>query len=506
MVNSCTAVDRRRKSQINIITALCNQLVTTACGIIVPHILITAFGSEAYGLSVSITQFLSYITLLEGGIGGVARGKLYGSLARNDTAAISGTYYAIKRFFRYVAFAYIIYSIILGCTYYDLAHITAFSKPYVFALILVIGLSTLSKYMGGLSNLLLIVADQKQYVNNLILTTTTAVNTLVIVLLVKLNADFIWVKLGSSMIFIVRPLLYAIYVKKHYRLSKVDMKPDALEQKWTGIGQHIAYFLHTNTDIVLLTVLSDVKLVAVYAVYKLVISSIRSIAESFSSGMEAVFGELIAKNQLEKLRRSYMQYSTMLNSVSGVLFTCTGILIISFVRLYTKGITDANYIQPTFALILMMSEAVNCIMLPCSCLPIAANHLKQTRWGAYGEAIINIALSCILIKWSPLVGVALATLIATVFRATFNLVYSTKHILFLTPTRHIVSFFISSAVIASVSYAGYLLIENAVIENYIQWAICGMATFAIIALPIFTLYVRRSKNMKDADNGANLNC
>lgn len=159
-----------------------------------------------------------------------------------------------------------------------------------------------------------------------------------------------------------------------------------------------------NTDIVLFTLFADVKLVAVYAVYNMVIGSVRAITESFSSGMEAKFGELIAKGRLDRLRRAFWRYQTLIVSVSVVLFSCTAALIVPFVRLYTKGITDADYIQPVFALILLMAEAVNCMMLPCSGLPAAANRFRQTRWGAYGEAAINIILSCALIHWSPLIG------------------------------------------------------------------------------------------------------
>ena len=69
------------REKLNIVTSLMNQAVTLACGILIPHMLISTYGSEAYGISVSITQFLSYISLLEGGIGGVARAERYQPLA-----------------------------------------------------------------------------------------------------------------------------------------------------------------------------------------------------------------------------------------------------------------------------------------------------------------------------------------------------------------------------------------------------------------------------------------
>lgn len=472
----------------NIVTTLLNQLITTACGILIPRILIGEYGSEAYGISVSITQFLSYITLLESGIGGVARAELYGPLARGEDEEISAVYWAVRRFFLGVSAAFVIYSVGLGISFYDIAHVSLFSRRYVFFLVLVIGLSTLAKYMGGLANLTLIVADQKQYVNNLILAATTLINTLSVVVLAKLNAGLIWVKLGSSLIFVVRPLLYAVYVKRHYRLTRVRGKRAVLKQKWTGIGQHIAYFLHTNTDVFLLTLFARSAQVAVYSVYNLVSSSIRAITESFSGGMEALFGALYARGEQEELKRVFRKYQVLLTGVSFVLFSCAGILIVSFVRLYTAGITDADYIQPGFAVTLLLAEAVNCMMLPYTCLPVAANRLKQTRWGAYGETILNIGISCILIWWKPLLGVAVGTLAATLFRGIYYMCYSSRCILKIILTGELLRFAVVFAGMSAVMLAGQHLLQRVVMENFLQWILWGGAVFCVLALPAFLFW------------------
>ena len=50
---------RDDRAKRNIATALCNQLITTACGIVTLRVLLASFGSEAYGICASITQFLS---------------------------------------------------------------------------------------------------------------------------------------------------------------------------------------------------------------------------------------------------------------------------------------------------------------------------------------------------------------------------------------------------------------------------------------------------------------
>ena len=469
------------KPKLNIFTTIANQLVATACGIVVPRILIGGFGSEAYGVTVSITQFLSYITLLEGGIGGVARAKLYEPLALGDQQKISAVYRAEQTFFRHVALVFLLYSVALGFAFHDLAKVTLYSRSYVFLLVLVISAATLAKYLFGLPNLTLIVADQKQYINNYIMIGTTALNTLLVVLLVDRSCDLLWVKLGSSVVFLVRPILYSAYIHKHFHIQKTQEAE--LEQKWTGIGQHIAYFLHTNTDVVLLTLFADVKLVAVYAVYNMVISSVRAITQSVSGSMEARFGELIAKEEHQTLLAAYRKYKSLLTAVTLTMFGCTGVLILPFVQLYTKGITDADYIQPTFAVVLMLAEAMNCLVLPCASLPVAANRFRQTRWGAYGEAIINLGLSLVLIHWNPLLGVVLGTLIATLFRALYYMIYSAKEILCVSPYRVLVRFFGAMLLLLGVTAAGNLLLRAITIDNYLHWFLYGMIVFATLAVP-----------------------
>lgn len=51
---------------------------------------------------------------------------------------------------------------------------------------------------------------------------------------------------------------------------------------------------------------------------------------------------------------------------------------------------------------------------------MAAGHIKQTQWISVTEAIINIVLSLILVKWIGIIGVALGTLIAFAFNTSIR--------------------------------------------------------------------------------------
>ena len=490
---------RISKAKLNIISTMASQIVTIICGLVVPRLLLGAFGSAQYGLTVSITQFLSFVALFEGGIGGVARARLYDPLAHGNEKEISAVFRAEQEFFRHLGLAFILYSIILGLFFRNIAHADEYSGPYLFALVMAISLSSIAKYMFGLPNLTIILADQRKYVNSMIMIATTIINMIAVMVLVNRSLDILWVKLGSSLVFIARPVIYSLYTRKHYNIQKTEKA--VLEQKWTGIGQHIAYYLHMNADIILLTVFADIKWVAVYSVYSLIITNIRALTESFSGSMEAAFGELIAKKQQNRLVRSYKKYTGLITAVTVVLFSCTGILILDFVRLYTKGVNDADYFQPAFAMILLAAESVNCLSLTSSSMPIAANQIKQTRWGAYGEALINITVSLSLIHWNPLVGVALGTLAATVFRGIYYVIYASGRVLHLPVYRQVIHLVCYSGVIMILTAIGYKVVARLSIDNFLQWCICGVLVFIVISVPASLLLKSYLKRIDEQNKG-----
>ena len=479
---------KMHKKKLNISTTLLSHLVTTICGVTLPGIMISAFGSTIYGLCTSIAQFLAYISLLEGRITGVARAELYVPLAKKDYFEVSRVYHAIKHFFSLIGVAFLVYTMIISLVYYDIADVTDVSRNYTFFLVWIISFSTLAQYLFGLSNLTLIYADQKQYVAYLIVTSTTVSNALIVIILVKLGCDILTVKIGSSIVYIAQPIFWGIYVRKNYQLQPVGKNRAGLDQKWTGMGQHIAYYLHKNIDVVLLTLFAELRFVAVYSIYRLIVASMRNIVGSFASGMEAAFGELIAKQEQSALQSLFLKYKYLLSSVSVILFGTTAVLIVPFVRLYTAGVSDADYIQPTFAMLLLFSEAIDCFMQPCWSISVSANKLRETRWGSYGEAVINVVLSLILVQWSPLIGVALATLIATIFKCVFYMVYAAGNILKIRIMELLKNFILTNGLLFLSALGGFVVLAKFSIDNYIEWAIWGICVVTIVSVLTAVVY------------------
>lgn len=62
---------KNKVTLLNIASSLLLQVVSVISGLIVPRIILSCFGSDINGLVSSINQFLSYITLIEGGLQGL---------------------------------------------------------------------------------------------------------------------------------------------------------------------------------------------------------------------------------------------------------------------------------------------------------------------------------------------------------------------------------------------------------------------------------------------------
>lgn len=473
-----TSVDQQRiqRTKLSIFSSLACQGVTVICGLIVPRLMLEAFGADAYGAMTSIAQFLSYIVLIDGGVGGIARVALYKPLAEGNFLQVSKILNEVRHFFRILAYIFLIYTFILACSFKYISNFQYFDWSNTFLLVFAISLSTLAQYLFGISYAVLLQTAQRIYITSLIQIGTLIINTLLIILLIKWGVGLLAVKFCSVLIFTLPPFFMYAYVKRHFPLVKtLQRDKEALKQKWVGLGQHLAWFLHGNTDIVVLTLCANLPLVAVYSVYNMIVSNISNTTLAFSSGMEAFFGDLLARNETDTLQRSFHYYETLLSLMGLILYLPTVLLIIPFIRLYTQGLTDAPYYQPLFSLLLALVGLIYCLRLGYMNIIYAAGHFKQTNAGAYGETALNVGLSVLLVWKYGLVGIVCATLIAVVFRWIYSVFYVSRHILY----RPIGLWLKRSGVNLLTFIVGYFvgrqILSYFTITNYFQWIVAAVA-------------------------------
>lgn len=420
---------RAKRVLTNILSTFVGQIITIICGFIIPSILIRQYGSNTYGLVASITQFLSYITLLESGIGPVIKAALYKPIAKKDKKEIEQILKASEKFFKTISYIFILYIAIL-CIIFPFIMNKQFDIWFTISLVVIISISTFAEYYFGMTYKLYLQAEQRAYVVSNIQIVTTVMNAAMVIVLVQCGTSIQIVKLSTALIFVLRPIWQNIYVKRKYNINLKNVNGNyKLKQKWDGFAQHIASVIHSNTDTAVLTIFCNVKEVSVYSVYKLVINGINGIVNSFLSGVDSLCGDMLAKNEKKQLNKFFLAYEFIYFTIITIIFTSTMLLILPFVSVYTKGITDTSYYRPVFAYLIVLAEFISTVRLPYMKITYAAGHFKETKKGAWLEAISNITISIILVTKLGVVGVAIGTLIAMSIRTIEFMYHSSKYIL-----------------------------------------------------------------------------
>ncbi|HFR3806101.1 TPA: sugar isomerase, partial [Streptococcus suis] len=201
-----------KQLSLNILISILNQLVIIVCGFILPRVLLESFGSTVNGLVTSIRQFLNFITFLEMGIGVVISSSLYEPLFKQDTEKVSAIIVSSKRFFNKLVLYFTFFLVVLVFTYPFF--VVEFNFIYVSILMVILSLNLYSQYYFGIVNQLLLTADQKNYIPQGLSMVTVILNTLATAVIVNYSKNVHVVFLSTSFIYLARPLVMDIYVRK----------------------------------------------------------------------------------------------------------------------------------------------------------------------------------------------------------------------------------------------------------------------------------------------------
>lgn len=411
----------------NSISPLIYQVTTIICGFILPRLILGYYGTEVNGLVNSITQFLAIISFLELGVGAVVQSSLYKPLADKDDITVSKVITSADKFFRRLGYILAIYVVVM-LFYYPYLVKQSFSFMFTATLIAAISIRSFAQYFFGIVNRLLLLADQKAYIQYIAQTAAVIANTVGCYVLIAFDCSVQVVYGLTSLIFFLQPLAIHLYIKRYYALDRqihYDVEP--IKQKWNGVAQHIAAVILSSSDSIVLTTFSTLVNVSIYTVYYLPMSGARLMIMSMISGIEALIGNLWAKQDLAELRKVFAWTEWSIHTGTTLIFTLTAILIVPFVQVYTHGVNDANYMQPLFGVLLVGANSGHCLRLPYNIMILAAGHYKQTQHNYIIAAVMNIAISIVCVKQFGLIGVALGTLAAMVYQTVWMAWYNSKN-------------------------------------------------------------------------------
>ena len=331
---------KNKVTLVNMISSLALQICTIISGFIIPKIILSYFGSDTNGLISSLNQFLSYISLLEGGVTGVVAANLYKPLVNGDNQKLSAVVVTSKKFFNKVGAIFIAYTFCLAIVY---PLVFKMDFWYVFFLTVILSMNLLVQYMFSITLRTLLNADKKLYIVSFTQIISTILNTILAYVSVKIYPSIHLLKLISGLLFFAQPVIYGRYVRKYYSIDwSAEADNQLLKERWNGFAINLAAFIHNSTDISILTFFTNLATVSIYNIYSLVAVGLKSLVQALTSGISATIGHAYAREDWDELNQKMDLYEYIVFLLVSFLFTVGALLITPFVMLYTSGIYDAD--------------------------------------------------------------------------------------------------------------------------------------------------------------------
>lgn len=472
-----------RKGINNVITSILSQLVTLALGIVIPRLVLVNLGSEANGLLSSINEVLVYVALLEAGVGAASLQALYGPVAKDDKDAINGVLSATNYFYRKTGRIYFAVVLLLAFVF-PFTLKTSLPHATIMGVMLLSGLPGVINYYFQAKFKLLLRAEGKRYITtNLATIIHVATSISKIVLLLK-GYGIIELQVMYLAFNLLQAAFIIWYIRKHYRWINLNAEPDfpAISQSKNVLVHQISGLIFNHTDVLLLTYLCGLKTVSVYSMYTMLLGMIGAVISHFD-GFDFILGQTFNtdRKRFTKLQDCYEVYNMALTF--SLMCIATN-FILPFLRLYTAGINDIDYIDDILPYLFTATYLLTCGRNTSLQAINYARHFKETQWQAVVESILNITISLLCVWKFGIYGVLMGTIAALLFRTNAMILYANRRILHRNPWITYRRWLLNLAIFIAVTVAGKWLFSFVALDSYLRiigWAI----VCCIVVIPLF---------------------
>ncbi|MEJ8734518.1 lipopolysaccharide biosynthesis protein [Mediterraneibacter sp. ICN-202921] len=477
------------------------QVIVFLSGIILPRFILEAYGSSINGMITSVNQFLMYLGLAEAGVGTATVVALYNPLALKRTDEVNGILSASRRFYNRSGMLFLGLVLVLVYVYPFLIS-RQLDTGLVRGMVFVLASSTLVDYFFLGKYRALLMANQEGYVVALIQAAGTIVNMAVSIVLIYMGASVLAVKAVATGVYMLRLILVRTYAKRRHPELNFHAEPieEALNQKNAALLHQVVGIIVNNTDTAILTIcLGSRSLleVSVYGTYMLVVNAVNQLMTSFSNGLTAGFGEVIAKKEDAVLKKSYSSYEYMYMVILFIVIACMGVLILPFIRIYTINLEDVSYVRPVLAVLFTLIVLMQNVRIPGLTIICAAGHYKETRRQAILEAVLHLVVSLSLVWKFGMAGVLMGAVCSYGYRSCDIVLYNNKYLIKGSGKRSFIRIFRNGLAAGVLMWLGLLLIPQEMTSFFVWFVYAvGMGSASVAGI-VAVNYLAEPKEFKE---------
>ena len=408
---------RVKNSLKNIGMSIFTQVVAVLLGFISRKIFIDNLGSEYLGINGLLTNILSMLSLVEGGIGASITYNLYKPLAEKDEEKIIALVQLYKKLYSIIAMIVVLLSLFLY-PFIDLLIKGGTTVPYIGIVYSIFIAKNIISYLNA-HKWSLINADQKSYVLGKYNLLFNVITTILKIIVLKTTQNYILFLLIEVVVFIIQNIYVGSVISKKYKYIRTSIKYKVDNNTKENLITNVkAIFLHNigkycvfGTDNLLISSMINIKTVGLYSNYNMIIGQLSSLVDPILNGVGASVGNLIAKDTNEKCYEVFK----LMYLINFWIYSISVILLYNLLQPFITWWLGSEYLIDKLTLIILLFNFyVTGLRTTVNIFKSKAGIFSEDKYIPLIEATLNLGSSIILARYIGLAGIFMGTIISTI--------------------------------------------------------------------------------------------
>lgn len=410
-----------KKSIFNVLTDIIPHCIISILGFIKIKLFIDVFGPELNGILQLFAQILGYLSLFESGLGVGVVFLLYKPFKDNNINKINELLKGASIIYKRIALVIILLSLFILFRIDLLITNNPFEISFIQTLFLLDLIANLFGYFY-IGYILVFEADHSKYRLNIYRETIYILKMLIEIVMIIYRVHIIYILIFHVAISFITALISKCLALRYYPwLDFKNTIPDFSSWKQTKhlFPSRLSNIVMSNTDIVVISAFLGPISVSIYTVYNYIIVYLDKIINKITNATIPGFGNLFISENKKHVEKVFNEYIVISTIIGTSIFIPLFISFNPFIKLWVgKSLLLSTVEVLLFSLILYL----RIIKIPLVNGILGLGLFKEIKIPTMIEAVTNIILSIILIKYYGIRGALLATFFSTlVFGFIFQL-------------------------------------------------------------------------------------
>lgn len=375
-------MNRSKKSIMNAIFALLQMGITSIFGLILSRSVLSYYGSDYNGVNSIVTQLVNTIMVLEGGFTLASNVALFKPFMEKNIKKINGILSATEKRFQKVSLAAVLIGVVIALIF-PLCISTKVSYMTCVCLMLTVLLPSCFNLGYSMKYRVILLTDQKEYIISVISAVFYALGNSVAIFIIRSGRGIVSARIAIMIFFFLSYYIIGVYCRQKYDFVQFKTPPlfDEISESKNVLALKVTAMLYSSIPIVLISTLpvAGAMLASVYAVYKNIISIVSNCLTSITNAPRLGFGSLLAEENYKEAEKLFNLYEKICFIGMTIILGTTCLLILPFVDLYTRGISDINYHNVILACLMLITVYLEICHIPSGQIIQMSGNFKASK-------------------------------------------------------------------------------------------------------------------------------